>query len=137
MHLFEADSSKLSFASKQEFKDKSIKNGLQSTLTLNFMCIVYGTFLFRHFRSCLAATRFLHNFFLSQPCAKASPQLTCHLLLNTRKGFPVRNHPLKLQEQYQPYTDIFGNMSNYLFLYTKATAFLSSGFSGSWIHRRS
>ena len=63
MHLFEADSSKIIFASKQEFKDKSIKNELQCTFTLNFMSNVYGAVLFRHFRSWLTATRFLHNSF--------------------------------------------------------------------------
>ena len=58
MRLFEADSSKIIFASKQEFKDKSIKNELQYTSTLNFMSNVYGAVLFRRFRSWFTVTRF-------------------------------------------------------------------------------
>ena len=63
MHSFEAHSSEIIFASKQEIKDKLVKNRLQCTFTLNFMSNVYGAFLFQHFRPCLTATRFLQDSF--------------------------------------------------------------------------
>ena len=43
-HLFEADISTITFASKREMEDKSSKIGLQCAFTLYFMSYVYDAF---------------------------------------------------------------------------------------------